>query len=76
MDDDETQVEEMTYATARRHNKWSVIVLGLNYATQIVQQTSDFVGELTIAAAQHANQLQYDQKFGEMTQLQQWEKNG
>ena len=75
MDDDEIEVEETTYATARRHNKWSVVVLGLNYLTRVSQQTSNFVGELTIAAAQHANQVEYDKKFDNMTRLMQWEKS-
>jgi len=75
MDDDEIEVEETTYATARRHNKWSVVVLGLSCLTQVSQQTSNFVGQLTIAAAQHANQVEYDKKFDNMTRLMQWEKS-
>lgn len=72
---DEDEITEDNYVHAKRHSKWSVLILGLNYATQVAQQTSNFLGELTIAAAQHANQIMYDKKFGTITDnFQQWER--
>lgn len=66
MDEYETD-EQVEYAHARRHDRWTVLVLGLNYASRVIEQTAEFASELTIAAVQHANQKIYDRKFGEIT---------
>ncbi len=68
MDDNETE-EQVDYAHARRHSRWTVVVLSLNFAARVFEQAAEFAGELTIAAAQHSNQLDYDKKFGEITGL-------
>lgn len=50
-----------------RHDKWSVLILALSVATNVVQDISDGLQAGSILAAQHANQKIYDRKFSEMT---------
>lgn len=64
--DDEEVTEDIYYAPARRHDRWSLVVLGLNYGRSLAIDTANFLAELTIAASQHANQMQYDKRFSEI----------
>lgn len=63
MDEDET--EDYTVAPMR-HDRWSVLIVGLNFATQIVTTTANTLEQYTLMAAQHANQVKYDKRFGAM----------
>lgn len=65
MDDDEIETE-VEYPDAKRHDRWSVIVLSLSFAANVVVETADYLNKLTIAASQHGNQLEYDKKFNEI----------
>lgn len=63
---DENEIEEIDYPHAKTHNRWTVLVLSLNYISRVIEQTGQFTSELTIAAAQHANQKMIDKKFNEI----------
>lgn len=67
MDDDENYEDEIEYAHARRHDKWSVVVLTLNLGVNVLSAGAEYLAKLTVAASQHANQLTYDKKFDELT---------
>ncbi len=63
---DEHETEETVTIRPIKHNRWSVLVLGLNWATQVVDATAVLLEQLTVAAAQHANHVRYDDKFTEI----------
>lgn len=59
---------------ARRHDRWSVLIVGLNFATQVATAAANTLEQYTIMSVQHANQKIYDRKFKQMTDnLTQWE---
>jgi len=67
MDEDETGYITMKPMT---HDRWSVLILALNVATNIFQDLSDGMAAGSMIAAQHANQKIYDRKFNEITREQ------
>lgn len=62
--DDDRQVENVCQAV--RHDRWSIAVLALNWATQVACATADTIENFTIAAMQHGTQVKYDKKFNEI----------
>lgn len=64
MDEDSTE-----YITLRpmRHDRWSVLILALNVAGSMVEVASDGLRVGAMMAGQHANQIQYDRKFNDIT---------
>lgn len=60
------EYEEIERTRARKHDRWTVLVLSLNYATQVAAQTASFVGQLTEAAAQHREHLIDENEFYEV----------
>lgn len=64
MDEDSTE-----YITLRpmRHDRWSVLILALNVAGSMVEVASDGLRAGAMMAGQHANQIQYDRKFNDIT---------
>lgn len=65
MDENETTIEEEEL-TPRLHDKWSVLVLAMNYAYNLAATTADALEVATKMAVQHANQKNYDRKFNKM----------
>ncbi len=63
---DEYEIEGAGFIPARKHDRWTVLVLSLNYATQVVAQTASFASQLTEAAAQHREHLMEEKKFHEI----------
>jgi len=71
---DEHEIDE-SVSIARRHDRWSVLIVGLNGATQIATVVANTMEQFTVMAVQHANQTIFDRKFKQMTDnLAQWEK--
>lgn len=64
MDEDSTE-----YISLRpmRHDRWSVLILALNVAGSMVEVVSDGLRAGAMMAGQHANQIQYDRKFNNIT---------
>jgi hypothetical protein len=62
MDENECN-DEVEYPMAKSHNRWTLLVLGLNWAQEVASTTAETLGQLTIAASQHANQRTYDKRF-------------
>lgn len=52
--------------TPQRHDKWSVLMTALSWATMVSDATGQALEGLTIMSAQHASQIRYDRKFGEV----------
>ncbi|HEY6021761.1 MAG TPA: hypothetical protein VIY48_18385 [Candidatus Paceibacterota bacterium] len=60
---------------ARRHDRWSVLVIGLSAVTQVATTVANMFDQYTVITVQHANQAIYDRKFKQMTDpITQWEK--
>ncbi len=70
MDEDSTEEETFLEKAAQpmRHDRWSVLILAVNWATNVAQATTDTLEAATLAIAQHANQKMYDRKFEQMTE--------
>lgn len=66
MDENEThfEVEELT---PRLHDKWSVLVLALSWATNVTSTTAKALSAGTDMALQHAAQKTYDREFNQIT---------
>jgi hypothetical protein len=62
-------MDEDDYVTINpiRHNRWSVLILGLDWAGKVAMVTSNSLTAAMVAACEHANQLKYDEKFQEVT---------
>ena len=72
MDEDEIDTD---VSIAKRHDRWSVLIVGLNGLTQIAGAVTNTLEQYTIMTVQHANQVIYDRKFNEITShLSQWGK--
>lgn len=67
MDDDEIREERIEYPDAKRHTKWTVIVLALDWLHNVTLATAETIGSFVIAAGQHGTQKDYDRKFDEIT---------
>lgn len=66
MDENEIDIEEEEL-TPRLHDKWSVLVLAANWATQMASVTAEAFELATKMAVQHANQKNYDREFKNIT---------
>lgn len=69
MDEDETTEESAPYAP-RRHDRWSVLGIGLRWAASVAGVTTEMINNYAIAAMQHHHQSKYDGRFKEIT----WER--
>lgn len=67
MDENEIGIEEEEL-TPRLHDKWSVLVLVCNWATQVASVTAEALELSTKMAVQHANQKNYDREFNSITE--------
>ena len=71
----EDEIEEVDIVRPLRHDRWSVLIVGLNWLTQLTTTNANTLEQFTMMAAQHANQKKYDEKFGSMTEpLKVWGK--
>jgi hypothetical protein len=66
MDEDETTEEANPYMP-KRHDRWSVLAIGLQWATDVAGATTAMFGNFATAAVQHHHQNRYDGRFKEMT---------
>lgn len=67
---------DQSASAAQRHDRWSVLIIGLNGLTQVTTAVANTLEQYTVMIAQHANQKMYDRKFGEIVNgLKNWEKN-
>jgi len=57
--------EGISFRLARKHGPMTYLVLGLNYVTQVLLETADFVGQVTEATAQHREHLIDQEHFEE-----------
>jgi hypothetical protein len=65
---DENEItHEAEELTPRLHDKWSVLVLALNWATNVTMTTAKALGAGTDMALQHAAQKTYDREFNQIT---------
>lgn len=60
----ESEVEELT---PRLHDKWSVLVLALDWASNVAGDTATALAMGAKMAVQHANQKNYDREFNKIT---------
>jgi hypothetical protein len=60
---DEEQTEEYITPVAKAHDRWSVLIIGLNGAARIADEIAETLSQYTIMASQHANQKIYDRRF-------------
>ncbi len=62
-------MDEDDYVTINpiRHNRWSVLILGLDWAGKVAQITGNTLTAAMLTACEHANQVQIDSKFKEVT---------
>lgn len=67
MDENETDVtqEELT---PRLHDKWSVLVLALDWAANVAGDTAVALGMGAKIAVQHANQKHFDREFNKIVE--------
>lgn len=63
---DEDSTEHITLRPMR-HDRWSVLILALNVAGSMVEVASDGLRAGAMMAGQHANQIQYDRRFNDIT---------
>ena len=66
MDENELDLDEQEL-TPKLHDRWTVLVLALDWAKCVAGITSDTLSIATQAAMQHGTQKQYDRKFGQIT---------
>lgn len=66
MDEDET-INETNHCVAKRHDRWSVLAIGLQWATDVAGATTAMLGNYATAAVQHHHQMKYDGRFKEIT---------
>jgi hypothetical protein len=61
--------EDEDYVTINpiRHNRWSVLILGLDWAGKVAMITGSTLTAAMLTACEHANQLKYEEKFKEVT---------
>lgn len=64
MDEDDLDIEQEI--KPMRHDRWSVLILGLSWITQVSSVTTDTLELGLNVACQHANQMKFDRKFKEM----------
>jgi hypothetical protein len=69
---DENEIMQTIEVGSAKHNRWSVLILTLNWATQVVEQTAQTLEGFTMMAAQHANHVKDQDNFLELTKH--WEK--
>lgn len=62
---DEYEIDQEVNS-ARLHDRWSVLIVGLNFATQVAVTASNTLEQYTVMAVQHANQKMYDRKFNKI----------
>lgn len=65
---DEHEIAETVEIRPIKHDRWSVLVLGLNWATQVFDTTAQTLEQFTIMAAQHANHKKYEEKFDKIVE--------
>ena len=63
---DQDQYDDPT-SKAIRHDRWSVLVLALSCAYNIVNDVANTLEGYTYMTVQHANQKHIDKKFAEIT---------
>ena len=63
---DEDKIYEHVTIEPRRHDRWSVLILGLDYIGKVTQVTANTLTSAMIAACEHANQVKIDERFKEM----------
>lgn len=64
---DEDEIIEVANIRPQRHDRWSVLVYGLNYISAIAAVTSATFSNMTDAAMQHAAQMDIDRRFHQIT---------
>lgn len=64
----EDEAEQVNITAPQRHDRWSVLIVGLNWITQLANANYVALDQCTMMAAQHANQKKYDDKFGVLTE--------
>ena len=70
MDEREEFKGGRTTAQSRLHNRWSLLVLGLDYVTSVAELTAEALATATRMAAQHAIQLNVDHEFAELIEIE------
>lgn len=65
---DENEItEEANHPMAKRHDRWSVLAIGLQWATDVASATTGLFANLATAAVQHHHQNKYEGRFKEIT---------
>lgn len=72
MDEDETT--ETVTIPAIRHDRWSVLILGLSWAMRVTQATTTALSQGCDMACQHANYKTDQDKFLELAKR--WKDDG
>lgn len=62
MDEIETYVIQLK---PQRYNKWHMLSMGLNFASDTLEHFSGWLGTAAVAVAQHSMQIEVDRRFGE-----------
>lgn len=63
---DEGEIIEEVQLIPRLHDRWSLLVLGLDYVADIAMVTTNMLTTATKMAAQHAVQSNTDHEFPEL----------
>lgn len=69
MNEDETTEEANPYMP-KRHDRWSVLAIGLQWAASVAGVTTEMLSNYATAAVQHHHQARYEGRFKEIT----WER--
>ncbi len=69
MDEDEITEEANPYLP-KRHDRWSVLAIGLQWASDMSGATAAMLSNFATAAVQHHHQNKYDGRFKEIS----WER--
>lgn len=65
MDENETTEEANPYMP-KRHDRWSVLAIGFQWATDVTGATAAMFSNLAVVAVQHHHQKKYDGRFKEI----------
>jgi hypothetical protein len=69
----EDETYEMESIKPLRHDRWSVLIVGLSHFTEIASVTANTLNQFTMMAAQHANQKKIDKRFDSVIEpLKMW----
>ena len=65
---EENEIIETVEIRPVKHDGWSVLIIGLNWAAHVAEASTSALDQFTMMAAQHANHKRCDKEFDKIAE--------